>query len=124
MRMNFFCFILFFFFAVLHVSYAGNEVANLKYLQRKYNDEHAIYLSEKEHVIIKTKGNEFEIYSDVNWEILYLSDKARAYGDQNIQFSKFSEIQNIRAFSYMPKNGDPERLKKNESNRFQNRGYL
>ena len=118
MRMNFFCFILFFFSAVLHISYAGNEAVNLKDLQKKYNDEHAIYLSEKEHVVIKTKGNEFEIYSDVNWEILYLSDKGRAYGDQNIQFSKFSEIQNIRAFSYMPKNGDPERLKKTKVTEF------
>lgn len=85
---------------------------NLSDLQEKYKEEHAIYLSEKEHVHIKTSGNEFSIYSDVSWEILYLTDKARAYGNQNIQFSKFSEIQNINAFSRVPKNSDPSKLKK------------
>jgi hypothetical protein len=85
---------------------------SLSELQAKYKDDHAIYLSEKEHVHIKTSGNEFRIYSDVSWEILYLTDKARAYGDQNIQFSKFSEIKNINAFSCVPKSNDPKKLKK------------
>mgnify|MGYP002875923574 CR=1 FL=1 len=85
---------------------------SLAKLQEKFKDEHAIYLSEKEHVFIKTSGNEFRVYSDVSWEILYLTDKGRAYGDQNIQFSKFSEIQNINAYSCIPKNGDPKKLKK------------
>ena len=87
MRLIVFCFTLFFCFSTHHVLTAGNEGINLEELQKKYSDEHAVYLSEKEHVVIKTKGNEFEIYSDVNWEILYLSDKGRSYGDQNIQFS-------------------------------------
>tara|TARA_B100001173_G_C16026649_1_gene564394 strand:+ start:434 stop:2308 length:1875 start_codon:yes stop_codon:yes gene_type:complete len=85
---------------------------SLSELQAKYKEDHAIYLSEKEHVHIKTSGNEFSIYSDVSWEILYLTDKARAYGDQNIQFSKFSEIKNINAFSCVPKSNDPKKLKK------------
>jgi hypothetical protein len=101
-----------FFFANHRESYAGNKEISLSELQIKYKENHAIYLSEKEHVHIKTSGNEFVIYSDVSWEILYLSDKARAYADQNIQFSKFSEIKDINAFSCVPKNGDPKRLKK------------
>ncbi len=101
-----------FFLANHSESYAGNKEMSLSELQVKYKEDHAIYLSEKEHVHIKTSGNEFVIYSDVSWEILYLSDKARAYADQNIQFSKFSEIKDINAFSCVPKNGDPKRLKK------------
>ncbi len=112
MRVNYVFFWSFVFLAIISRSFAGNELTDLAELQKKYKEEHAVYLSEKEHVFIKTNGNEFQIYSDVNWEILYLSDKGRAYGDQSIQFSKFSEIQNIKAFSYLPKKGDPNNLKK------------
>lgn len=101
-----------FFLANQRELYAGNKEMSLSELQAKYKEDHAIYLSEKEHVHIKTSGNEFSIYSDVSWEILYLTDKARAYGDQNIQFSKFSEIKNINAFSCVPKSNDPKKLKK------------
>ena len=92
----------------------GEEGPTLSELQEKYKEEHAVYLSEKEHVVIKTDGNEFEIYNDVNWEILYLDDKARGYGNQSIQFSEFSEIQDIKAASYIPKGGDPTKLKKSK----------
>jgi len=109
---------LFFIFSGLGFSQTSEEGGSLSELQKKYSDDHAVYLSEKEHVVINTKGNDFEIYSDVNWEILYLSDKGRAYGDQNIQFSEFSEIQNIKAFSYIPKNGDTEKLKKTKVTEF------
>jgi transglutaminase-like putative cysteine protease len=108
--------ILFFFCTVSCVAFAGNE--SLEELKKRYKDEHALYLSEKEHLFIKTNGNEFEIYSDVNWEILYLTDKAGSYGSQNIQFSKFSEIQNIKAYSLIPRNGDSERLKKTKVTKF------
>tara|TARA_B100000963_G_C22602435_1_gene660880 strand:- start:88 stop:2040 length:1953 start_codon:yes stop_codon:yes gene_type:complete len=118
MRLIVFSFTLFFCFSTQYALTAGNQGLNLKELQKKYSDEHAVYLSEKEQVVIKTKGNEYEIYSDVNWEILYLSDKGRSYGDQSIPFSKFSEIQNIKALSYIPKNGDPERLKKTKVTKF------
>ncbi|MAW65248.1 MAG: hypothetical protein CMD18_03535 [Flavobacteriales bacterium] len=101
-----------FFLANQRELYAGNKEMSLSELQAKYKEDHAIYLSEKEHVHIKTSGNEFSIYSDVSWEILYLTDKARAYGDQNIQFSKFSEIKNINAFSCVPKSNEPKKLKK------------
>lgn len=90
---------------------AGNE-PTLQDLQNKYKDEHAIYLSESEHVTIKTKGNEYEIYNDVNWRMMYLTDKGKGYGKQSINFSKFSAIENIKAFAYLPKNGNPDRLKK------------
>ncbi len=92
--------------------YGGEETPSFEELKERYKDEHAVYLYEKEHVTIKTKGNSYEIYNDVNWEILYLTDKARAYGDQSIQYSKFSEIQDINAYAYLPKNGDPSKLKK------------
>lgn len=91
--------------------FAGEEYT-LKELQNKYKEEHAIYLSESEHVYIKTNGNEYEIYNDVSWEMMYLTDKAKAYGNQSINFSKFSEIQDIKAFAYLPKSGDPTKLKK------------
>ncbi len=112
MRINVVFFFLCFFLINHKESCAGNKEVSLFELQEKYKEEHAIYLSEKEHVHIKTNGNDFRIYSDVSWEILYLSDKGRAYGDQNIQFSKFSEIQNINAFSCVPKSNDPNKLKK------------
>lgn len=112
MRINYIFLFVCFFIILQNKSIAGSKEMSLAQLQEKFKDEHAIYLSEKEHVFIKTSGNEFKVYSDVSWEILYLTDKGRAYGDQNIQFSKFSEIQNINAFSCIPKNGDPNKLKK------------
>ncbi len=98
---------------------AGQESPSLAELKEKYKDDHAVYLSEKEHVVIKTKGNEFEIYNDVNWEILYLDDKARGYGNQSIQFSEFSEIKNIKAVSYIAKGEDPTKLKKSKVKTFE-----
>ncbi|MBK21706.1 MAG: hypothetical protein CMP63_05230 [Flavobacteriales bacterium] len=118
MREGVFCFILFFCINLHDAFCSGNGSQILAELQKKYKDEHAVYLSDKEHVVIKTRGNEFEIYSDVNWEILYLSDKASSYGDQSIQFSKFSEIQNIKAFSYTPKNENSDKLKKTKVTEF------
>lgn len=112
MKINYIFLFLCFFLILQNKSIAGSKDMSLAKLQEKFKDEHAIYLSEKEHVFIKTSGNEFRVYSDVSWEILYLTDKGRAYGDQNIQFSKFSEIQNINAYSCIPKNGDPKKLKK------------
>ena len=112
MKINYIFLFLCLFLILQNKSIAGSKDMSLAKLQEKFKDEHAIYLSEKEHVFIKTSGNEFRVYSDVSWEILYLTDKGRAYGDQNIQFSKFSEIQNINAFSCIPKNGDPKKLKK------------
>ena len=78
---------------------AGESGPTLTELQNKYKDEHAVFLSEKEHIHIKTKGNTFEIYNDVSWEMLYLSDKAKAYANQTVQFSDFSEITNLKAYS-------------------------
>ncbi len=112
MKINYIFLFLCLFLILQNKSIAGSKDMSLAKLQEKFKDEHAIYLSEKEHVFIKTSGNEFRVYSDVSWEILYLTDKGRAYGDQNIQFSKFSEIQNINAYSCIPKNGDPKKLKK------------
>lgn len=100
------------------VSLAGGNTLTLKELQNKYSDEHAVFLSEKEHIHIKTSGNSFEIYNDVSWEMLYLSDKAKAYSKQTVQFSDFSEIKNLKAFSFLPKKGNPESLKKVKVKKF------
>jgi hypothetical protein len=100
------------FFIFCGVSFAGENSLTLKDLQNKYSDEYAVFLYEKEHIHIKTTGNSYEIYNDVSWEMLYLSDKAKAYGDQTVPFSDFSEIKNLKAFSFCPKNGNVENLKK------------
>lgn len=97
---------------------AGESELTLTELQNKYKDEHAVFLSEKEHIHIKTKGNTFEIYNDVSWEMLYLSDKAKAYANQTVQFSDFSEITNIKAYSFIPKKENPENLKKIKVKKF------
>lgn len=90
---------------------AGQDY-DLAALQEKYKNEHAMYLSETEHVVIKTKGNDFEIYSDVNSEMLFLTDKARPYGSREVSFSKFSEISKLKAIAYLPVKGNPNKLKK------------
>ena len=97
---------------------AGDPGYDFNQLKEKYKDDQAIFLSEKEHVYITTKGNDFEIYSDVNWEMLYLTDRGKAYNDQTIHFSDFSEIQDIKAYTYLPKNGDPTKLKKQKVTKF------
>lgn len=93
------------------VAFAGIDY-DLQALQEKYKNEHAMYLSETEHVTIKTKGNEYEIYSDVNSEMLFLTDKAKPYGKREVSFSKFSEISKLKAFAYLPVKGNPNKLKK------------
>lgn len=104
--------------ALLGTTLFAGEEYDFEQLKQKYKDDQAIFLSEKEHVFITTKGNEFEIYNDVSWEMLYLSDRGKAYNDQTIQFSDFSEIQDIKAYTYLPKNGDPTKLKKEKVTKF------
>jgi hypothetical protein len=72
-------------------------------LQERFKSQHAVYLFEKEHLNIVTKDNTYEIYSDIEWEMMYLSDQGKAYADQSIYFSKFTDIQDIEAISYLPK---------------------
>lgn len=83
----------------------------LESLQERFKSQHAVYLSEKEHLHISTEGNEYSIYSDVEWEMMYLTDKGKAYGDQSIYYSMFTQIQNIKATSYLPKK-NPNKYKK------------
>lgn len=106
-------------FLLHNISLLAGSQPTLEELQEKYKDEHAIYLSESEHLTIKTKGNEFEIYNDVSWEMMYLTDKGRGYGNQSIHFSKFSEIEDIKAFAYLPKNNNPKKLKKQKIKDFE-----
>lgn len=96
----------------------AQEDLSLAQLKETYKSRNAVYLHEKEHVNIRTKGNSYEIYSDVDWSIMYLSDKGSAYGDQSISFSKFTEIEDIKAISYLPKR-KPGRYKKSKVKHFE-----
>ncbi len=98
--------------------WAGENSIQLAELQEKYSDEYAVFLSKNEHIHIKTKGNSYEIYNDISWEMLYLSDKAKAFANQTVQFSDFIEIQNLKAYSFMPVGGNPDHLKKVKVNEF------
>ena len=99
------------YFLYLAYLYGLEKTVQLAELQEKYSDEYAV-LSKNEHIHIKTKGNSYEIYNDISWEMLYLSDKAKAFANQTVQFSDFIEIQNLKAYSFMPVGGNPDHLKR------------
>jgi len=80
-------------------------------LKGRFKSQHAVYVSEKEHLNIESKGNSYEIYSEVEWEMMYLTDQGKTYGDQSIYFSEFTEIEDIEAISYLPK-GNTGKFKK------------
>ncbi len=90
----------------------------LEVLKERFKSQHAVYLSEKEHLSIVTKDNTYEIFSDVEWEMMYLTDQGKAYADQSIYFSKFTEIKDIKAESFLPKSR-PGKFKKVKVKRFE-----
>lgn len=98
----------------LFLVYAATSFAQentLATLKERFKSQHAVYLSEKEHLYIETKDNSYEIYSEVEWEMMYLTDQGKAYGDQSIHFSEFTKIEDIKAISYLPKK-NPGKFKK------------
>ncbi len=73
-------------------------------LAKKYPDENAVYLSRKEHNIIKIEKGKLKVYTESHEDILLLSDKVTSYSDRPIYFSSFSVISEIKAQSLVPDN--------------------
>ena len=105
---------LFLFFSTLSFS----QKQNLEALKKRFKSQKTVYLFEKEHLNIVTKDNSYSIFSDVEWEMMYLTDQGKAYADQSIYFSKFTEIQNIKAVSFLPKSR-PGKFKKVKVTKFE-----
>ena len=91
------------FFFLFCTVFSFSQEQTLALLKERFKSQKVVYLSEKEHLNIVTKDNTYSIFSDVEWEMMYLTDKGNSYSDQSIYFSKFTEIKDIKALSFLPK---------------------
>jgi hypothetical protein len=100
------------FLLIANLLLAGkHDHPSLESLQNQYPSEKAIFLNRSEHLVIKCGMGHLTVYEDVLEEVLYLKKEAKVFADESIYFSRFSEIEKLKAWTYTPK-GKPGKYKK------------
>ena len=99
-------------------SLLAQDVNLVNELASKYSDEKAIYTNKSEHIFIETKRNEFSIRTEIVEDILYLSDHGSAYARNSMHFSSFTAIEDVEAYTLVPK-GKPGKYKKKKVTYFE-----
>ncbi|MGP8215955.1 MAG: DUF3857 domain-containing protein [Bacteroidia bacterium] len=79
-------------------------------LRKKYADENAVCVSQKENVEVKFEKGQLVIYNKHYTEVLLLTDKTPSYTD-NVGWSSFSEIEDLDARSLIPDGGSYKTMK-------------
>ena len=91
------------FFFLFCTAFSFSQEQTLASLKERFKSKKVVYLYDNEHLNIVTKDNTYSVFSEVEWEMMYLTDQGKAYADQSIYFSKFIEIEDIKAISFLPK---------------------
>src|ERR1051326_762430 len=79
--------------------------ADINAIKEKYRDENAVFLSRKDHCVIKMEGNMPKVYTDHYEEMLMLNDKGSLYSDRSIGHSNFEQVSDLEARASHPKEG-------------------
>ncbi|HEY6159698.1 MAG TPA: DUF3857 domain-containing protein [Bacteroidia bacterium] len=79
--------------------------ADITAVKEKYKDENAVFLSRKDHCVIKMEGSLPKIYTDHYEEMLMLNDKGSLYSDRSIGHSNFEQVSDLEARALIPKEG-------------------
>ncbi len=73
-------------------------------LKKKYKDNDVVYLKVEENYLIDLKGDELKIKFKNYSEMLFLSEEAAAYAQQEISYVDFiSTIDEFKVYTYVPK---------------------
>lgn len=92
---------------------AQYEPEQIKPLIDKYKNEKAIYAGDHMTYIIKPDGDKLKITCETEETILFLTDKAAAYAQNEISYVEYhTKIKNIDAYTLVPKeNGTYKKVK-------------
>jgi hypothetical protein len=94
-----------FLLTLLATSYhiCAQSVSNIEHLIKKYPDEDAIILLNKEHVIINFENNQWHIDRHIEEKTQLLTTKAQmGYAQESIGYSGFETISDIKAQTLLP----------------------
>ncbi|WP_456440900.1 DUF3857 domain-containing protein [Psychroserpens sp.] len=67
-----------------------------------FSDEDYIYLQRHEHIKISLNNDKFDIVQNITEQGKFISSKNLYYANESIGYSSFSEIKDIKAFTYIP----------------------
>lgn len=81
----------------------GHDHPSLKELQSTYPTEKAVFINRSEHLNVKVSWGKLKVYEEAKEEVLYLRKEANVFADENIYFSRFSMVEGLKAWTYVPK---------------------
>lgn len=107
-RLNFLPFLILFFFFYLSGSAENKEFTECR---NRFPEENAVYVKKKEsaNIFFDKEGN-LSVYSDNYEEMILLTEKVSQYAEKAIPFSSFSEIQNLKASTLVPKGNNYKKV--------------
>jgi hypothetical protein len=106
MMMRFFICALFLFNGAVSAQFK-QDISELKEKYKAYN---AIYLENESTLFLDVKDDKIVASQEVKEQVLILNDHSKAYSNDNIYFSGFSSVHDIKAKSYLPKGDKFEEL--------------
>lgn len=82
----------------------SQEELSVDEIVKLFPEEKAVYINKSEHIKIETKKNHYSVKTEIVEDIIYLSERASAYASNAMYFGSFTEINNVEAYSLIPKN--------------------
>jgi hypothetical protein len=87
-------------------------------LQVMYPEDPVVVLNKVDEIVVSYKKNKLGINIKVTEDLMYMDKTARAYYEGSVYYGSFTSIKKIKAYSQIPKKGEPEKFSKKKVKNF------